>query len=693
MKKALFFLLILPLFAIAQEQSFEDAVFETFEKSNERWIEYKNNLTLYLEEVKPPPRCVEEDELDSYFSEKWETSYQDLQQKIAELEESFWHFRGKLENVVSHHAERISASYIKDCVSVEVTDWYMKYLEKNLFGFEPGKQREIKGDLKLNREVARHFPYSFVEPPYISPHVIHSLAPLWPSYAENEDVAIELWNGQSQTITNYEFPSFSRELDSLETASFEYSYVGRTNQDIYVLLTDECTGGRGQFKGLLFLSIEVDPYLADENGERERVIIKRVGEHFLGDRWFGQVYVKNNQVLVVTNGYHLNEIAPQSLTLDLQHFFPSRPMNPIFAERLVTRNEDGPLFCAVYRDEPKELLAQMQEGISGELVQRLVFLSSRYGCFNSLTLLLDQGGDPNFSDLDGNTPLHQAVDHREFKCVQKLVEKGAAINVKNQSNCTPLVLAIKRGEPEIVDYLLKHGAAYELVDQEGRNLLHCALYDGWNREVAEKLFSLGVEANRPDMLSQAAYLGSDLIVRHMIEQGIEVDAIGPFNETALLNCFGYYGDVREELAEYLIEQGADIFAHKYNGDAPILKIIDSRNMHLLKKCLSKGVNLNQEGVKVSPLYQSAQVDWMEGVAILLEHGSNVNQQNPSDTYSKGMQTALHAAAANGNLEMVKLLREHGADLAPPDVKTPFAVAAEYNHKEILRYFIEQGVLE
>jgi len=468
-------------------------------------------------------------------------------------------------------------------------------------------------------------------------------------------------------------------------------YIGKTNQDVYVLLTDECTGGRGQFKGLLFLTIEVDPYLTDEDGERERVIIKRVGEHFLGDRWFGQVDVKSNQVLVVTEGYHHHAIEPQSVTLDLQHFFPSRPMNPIFAERLVTKNEDGPLFCALYRDEPEELSAQLHQGVSDKILQRLVFLSSRYGCFKSLSLLLDLGGNPNFSDLEGNTPLHQAADRGDFECVKKLVEKGAAINVKNQNSCTPLLFAIKRGKPEVVDYLLKHGAAYDLVDLEGRNLLYYALYDGWNQEISEKLFSLGVEANRPDMLSQAAYLGCDLIVKHMIEQGVDVDARGRYDETALLNCFGH-GETQEKLAEYLIEQGADPFALKW-GEAPILKIIDQCNMHLLKKCLSQGVNLNQGGPTVSPLYRAAERDWLEGVVILLEHDSNVNQQNPSDNYSKGMQTALHAAAANGNLVMVKLLMEHGADLAPPDVKTPFAVAAEYNHKEILRYFIEQGALE
>ncbi|MCB1068289.1 MAG: ankyrin repeat domain-containing protein, partial [Simkania sp.] len=142
----------------------------------------------------------------------------------------------------------------------------------------------------------------------------------------------------------------------------------------------------------------------------------------------------------------------------------------------------------------------------------------------------------------------------------------------------------------------------------------------------------------------------------------------------------------------LLEKGADPFAHKWDGDAPILKIIDFRSIHLLQKCLSKGVDLNCKRLKISLLYRAAEIDWLEGVRLLLEQGANVNLQNSSDSWSKGGRTPLHAAAENGNLEMVKLLRRHGADLSPPDVKTPFALAAECNHKNVLLYFISQGFL-
>ncbi len=694
MKKRLFFSLLLSFFACAQAQSFQEVVLEEFDNADQRWIEFKNNLAIYLNEAKPPSCKGEEDEIESYFCEKWETSYQSLQQNIAELHEAFWDFREKLGEVVSHHyAEGVHASYAKACVSVESTQWFTTYLEKNLFGFEPGKQQEIKGNLTLAHDVAKSFPYSFVEPPFIDPHVVEALTPPWPSCGYNHQTAIELWNGNRGEFSHFENPGFVLEDESNRPPSFDYYYFGKTEQNVFVLLTEDCGGGTGIFKGLLFVTLEVEPYfLADEGIERERIFLKRVGEYCLGDRWYGKVDVKGNRVVIVTEGYHHTEMDPQTVTLDLQHFFPSRPLNPLFAQRIVTRNEDNPLFSAVYQDKSEELLAHLSEEVSQELVQRLLMVAVKYDRLKCLNVLLDHGGDPNYFDQRGNTPLHYAAERGEFESVKKLVEKGAEINAKNFEGTTPLVFAVKRYKgDEFVNYLLKQGAIYDFVDQEGKNLFYYALNEGWSCEVAETLFSLGVKANDSEMLPRAAYLGSQLIVSHMLEQGFDIDAKDRCEETALMNCFSY--DVNEELAEFLIDKGADPLAAKWDGDAPLLKIIGHCHMPFLKKCLAKGVDLNREGLKVTALYRAAELNWLEGVKVLLEHGANVNQQNPNDHWSTEGRTALHAAAQNGNLEMVKLLREHGADLAPPHIKTPFALAAEYNHKEVLRYFVEQGALE
>ena len=118
MKKKVFFCLFFSLFTLAQGQSFEEEVLDEFKKADERWIEFKNNLTIYLDEVKPPPRKADEAD-DTYFAEKWEASYQGLQQKIGELQQSFWDFREKLEEVVAHHAENIHVSYAKASVGKE----------------------------------------------------------------------------------------------------------------------------------------------------------------------------------------------------------------------------------------------------------------------------------------------------------------------------------------------------------------------------------------------------------------------------------------------------------------------------------------------------------------------------------------------------------------------------------------------
>ena len=55
-------------------------------------------------------------------------------------------------------------------------------------------------------------------------------------------------------------------------------------------------------------------------------------------------------------------------------------------------------------------------------------------------------------------------------------------------------------------------------------------------------------------------------------------------------------------------------------------------------------------------------------------------------------TPLAGAAFKGNLAMVRLLLEHGADVegASPDGKTALMMAAMFNRTEIVEYLIGQG---
>lgn len=55
-----------------------------------------------------------------------------------------------------------------------------------------------------------------------------------------------------------------------------------------------------------------------------------------------------------------------------------------------------------------------------------------------LELFIDAGADVNAKDYDGDTPLHLAVECRDYEIIKFLIENGADPTIKNKENKTPL---------------------------------------------------------------------------------------------------------------------------------------------------------------------------------------------------------------------------------------------------------------
>ena len=100
--------------------------------------------------------------------------------------------------------------------------------------------------------------------------------------------------------------------------------------------------------------------------------------------------------------------------------------------------------------------------------------------------------------------------------------------------------------------------------------------------------------------------------------------------------------------------------------------------------LAAGADVNltsRESMKMPPLGSAMAVQRNDIARTLIEHGANVNAKAVNDL------TALHTAAARGNLEAAKLLLDHGADInaSSTDGKTPLAYAEERNQPEMVSF--------
>jgi hypothetical protein len=152
-------------------------------------------------------------------------------------------------------------------------------------------------------------PYSFTQAPYIHPRIIQDLS-TWLSDHGDQVVAINLLEAQDsnryfgeihvESIAG-EHPFVSVEGDNEQ---FGYQYVGKNDAGVHVLYTSDWGGGSGVFKRLIFVVFERDRSILEHpDGPlidlgRQRLLLKKLGETGLGDRYDGKLEVAGNHLLI-----------------------------------------------------------------------------------------------------------------------------------------------------------------------------------------------------------------------------------------------------------------------------------------------------------------------------------------------------------------------------------------------------------
>src|SRR5215467_3108124 len=94
--------------------------------------------------------------------------------------------------------------------------------------------------------------------------------------------------------------------------------------------------------------------------------------------------------------------------------------------------------------------------------------------------LLNAGGDPNFRDHLGATPLHDAAWNGYKEIAELLLDHRADVNARHiEAGSTPLHYAIIKDHAGIVAVLLAHGAEVKATYRSGATPLHLAAGGGY----------------------------------------------------------------------------------------------------------------------------------------------------------------------------------------------------------------------
>ena len=163
------------------------------------------------------------------------------------------------------------------------------------------------------------------------------------------------------------------------------------------------------------------------------------------------------------------------------------------------------------------------------------------------------------TDVQGNTPLHQAVFNGQAEIVRTLLATSPGLTDSfNDDGETPLIIACLKGNLTVAKMLIEAGADTNKVMLNGNGPLHFAAWSG-NKFIGNELLTVNAKTdlqneNGETPLILAAREGNNEFVTLLVSHGANVNLADNLQHTAL-----YYASERgfNEITEILLTAGAE----------------------------------------------------------------------------------------------------------------------------------------
>ena len=352
-----------------------------------------------------------------------------------------------------------------------------------------------------------------------------------------------------------------------------------------------------------------------------------------------------------------------------------------------------------------------QRGPAGET---MVMLAARNGKPDVIKVLVAAGADVNVKEpIRGTTALMWAAEQRHPAAVKALLEARADFSAKSGTAGLPRNYMANRVNSDRVQAAnriraeaAKSGRTYEdqlAVDAANGTIAVRRIGDAFRGPAFGQQPPAGAagargargQAGRGGQRAAPARAGGAQAAQAgqapQAEEEEDTDVViaglvgtGGGGLTALVLA-AREGDV--ECAKLLLESGADVNQTTEYGWTPLLTATNNRHYKLAEYLIEHGADVNRANKgKWTPLYLATDnrnieggdfpvpkpdIDHLEYIKFLLDHGANPNLQAKDNTLTRTiftMQWFIEAgatpfvrAAQSGDLELLKLLLAHGAD--------------------------------
>ena len=366
-----------------------------------------------------------------------------------------------------------------------------------------------------------------------------------------------------------------------------------------------------------------------------------------------------------------------------------------------------------------------------------IWSAAAAGDAESLKTHLAKGADVNAQDKAfGITSLTSAALFGKFDTARLLIKKGADVNRKNEDGATALHAAAFLGHAGIARLLIENGADVNAEDHEGETPLNAAAVDwettkylaGWLQiDVDEET----VKSGRTRVVEALNEYGAQLGAGNVNSGGDDIcasAAAGDIEEVKIQLMKGTDANARDrelgatplswavlfnhaDVAEFLIQKGADVNARNRDGGAPLHGAAFLGYADIAELLIRKGADINARNDKGETPLDVSRVDWeiTQLIASWLElelDRDNVeqgrtaigemlrrhsSQTDAADSPRSGDDVC--SAVRRGDIESVKGLLAKGAHPNVGDSEfgvSPLSWAALLGHDEIAEFLIQKG---
>jgi ankyrin repeat protein len=351
-------------------------------------------------------------------------------------------------------------------------------------------------------------------------------------------------------------------------------------------------------------------------------------------------------------------------------------------------------FAALY--DRKELAVLFTKN---KVIKPSIHVSARLGKLTEVKDFLENGVDVNVKDVLKRTPLHYSAMEGKIDIARLLIEAGADLNYKDKDGQLAASLAMENWHMEMAELLVSKGSDVTLdlavylgdldkvksfiknqpdVNEAQLNRLlnlsfyYKSIYQG-NTTVPEYLLDKGANPNRRSnydatILQEWAWGGdpelTKIVMGILIKKGADVNARS-HRDLRWTPLHGACTRRRGSVAEFLVENGADINAKDGKGQTPLLISVQANDLDTTKMLIKNGADVHvKNDIGLTLMDIAWKRGYMEIVELLKKHGIKQTQK-----YEQSIEMAINSK----DLEKVKELIAQGADVNARDSRGNMAL--------------------